>query len=342
MTFLAAAREIVFGPPFVAPTSVVLNTWPFTNATNAAFRVLDTPGRSVLDAIEEGCNICEVEQCDFTVGYGGSPDSTGETTLDAMIMDGSDQSMGSVVYLRRVKDAIRVARKVMHHSSHSVLAGEGALSFAKMMGFKEESLSTPYSDKLFLQWQANQCQPNYFRNVRDQDKSCPPYEPLPPSPSSTDAASSDLAARGFINQGNHDTIGMVALSSTGHMAAGASSNGANHKITGRVGDAPLPGAGAYVDNEKGAAAATGDGDVMMRFLPSYQAVQDMGAGMHPQAACEKALRHIARKVPTFKGGMVCLNPRGEYGGAGHGWTFSYSVRTPTMATAQVVQVAPLA
>ncbi|ETW04966.1 hypothetical protein, variant 3 [Aphanomyces invadans] len=251
-----------------------------------------------------------------------------------MIMDGHDQSMGSVVYLRRVKDAIRVARKVMQHSSHSVLAGEGALAFAKMMGFHEESLTTPYSTELYLQWRANQCQPNYFKNVRGQASSCPPYEPL------ASGHTAALDAREAINQHNHDTIGMIALDTAGQMAAGASSNGANHKIQGRVGDAPLPGAGCYVDNTKGAAAATGDGDIMMRFLPSYQAVQDMGDGMHPKAACEKALRRIADKVPSFKGGMVCLNAHGEYGGAGHGWAFSYSVRTAGMANAAVVHVAP--
>ncbi|KAH9124898.1 hypothetical protein AeMF1_004396 [Aphanomyces euteiches] len=334
---LGGSREVVFGPRFTVPSQVVINTWPFTNATNEAFHILSTTGKSALDAIEGGCNICEIQQCDFTVGYGGSPDATGETTLDAMIMDGRDQSMGSVAYLRRVKDAIRVARKVMDHSSHSILAGNGALAFAKMMGFREESLTTPYSAKLFAQWTTNHCQPNYYKNVRGQDTSCPPYEPLPPS----DWSENNQEARNSINKDNHDTIGMIALNSVGHIAVGTSSNGANHKIQGRVGDAPLPGAGAYADNERGAAAATGDGDVMMRFLPSYQAVQDMGNDIHPKDACENALRRIAAKVPLFKGGIVCLNPQGEYGGAGYGWNFSYSVRTATMTSAQVVHVAPI-
>ena len=46
----------------------------------------------------------------------------------------------------------------------------------------------------------------------------------------------------------------------------------------RVGDSPIPGAGAYVDNTAGGAACTGDGDVMLRFLPSYQAVESMRQG----------------------------------------------------------------
>ncbi|RHY33807.1 hypothetical protein DYB32_001395 [Aphanomyces invadans] len=226
-------KEVVYAPKFSLPTPVVLNTWPFTAATNQAFEVLQTSRQSVLDAVEAGCNICEVQQCDFTVGYGGSPDSTGETTLDAMIMDGHDQSMGSVVYLRRVKDAIRVARKVMQHSSHSVLAGEGALAFAKMMGFHEESLTTPYSTELYLQWRANQCQPNYFKNL---------------------ARAQTAPTIKFRGGWEGETIFRLRF------------------VRSRVGDAPLPGAGCYVDNTKGAAAATGDGDIMMRFLPSYQVV----------------------------------------------------------------------
>jgi isoaspartyl peptidase/L-asparaginase-like protein (Ntn-hydrolase superfamily) len=72
-----------------------------------------------------------------------------------------------------------------------------------------------------------------------------------------------------IELNNHDTIGMVAIDSDGHIAAGTSTNGMTFKIPGRVGDAPIPGSGAYVDKDVGGCAATGDGDVMMRFLPWY-------------------------------------------------------------------------
>lgn len=72
-----------------------------------------------------------------------------------------------------------------------------------------------------------------------------------------------------VNENNHDTIGMIAIDTKGHIAAGTSTNGLKNKIPGRVGDSPIVGAGAYADQEVGAAAATGDGDVMMRFLPRY-------------------------------------------------------------------------
>lgn len=72
----------------------------------------------------------------------------------------------------------------------------------------------------------------------------------------------------YVNEENHDTIGVVAIDSNGHVAAGTSTNGAKNKIPGRIGDSPIAGAGAYADQKVGAAAATGDGDIMMRFLPT--------------------------------------------------------------------------
>lgn len=209
---------------------VVINTWPFVNATRAAFAALHRrSGRApALDAIVEGCNRCEVDQCDFTVGYGGSPDSNGETTLDAMILDGSTMEMGAVARLRRIKPAIKVARAVMEHSAHSVLAGDGALEFAKMMGFAETPLDTPHSRELHKQWLENLCQPNYFRNVVGQNTSCPPYAPLHRDinegkgavylgSKATFRQGADAESASLISQNNHDTIGMVVLGEDGHM-----------------------------------------------------------------------------------------------------------------------------
>lgn len=74
-------------------------------------------------------------------------------------------------------------------------------------------------------------------------------------------------SREDIDENNHDTIGMIAIDMNGHIAAGTSTNGARNKIPGRVGDSPVPGSGCYADQEVGAAAGTGDGDIMMRFVP---------------------------------------------------------------------------
>lgn len=74
------------------------------------------------------------------------------------------------------------------------------------------------------------------------------------------------------NEENHDTISILAIDSQGRTAAGSSTNGAKHKIPGRIGDSPIAGAGAYADQDVGAAAQTGDGDIMMRFLPRYVSI----------------------------------------------------------------------
>eukprot|EP00755_Sulcionema_specki_P003800 Sspe_Gene.28497::Locus_12971_Transcript_1_2_Confidence_0.400_Length_1758::g.28497::m.28497/K01444/AGA, aspG; N4-(beta-N-acetylglucosaminyl)-L-asparaginase len=88
----------------------VINTWGFTSATEKAWHIVRHGGDG-LDAVEEGCHVCEVERCDGTVGWGGSEDTNGETTLDAMIMDGRTMDIGAVAALRRIKNAIGVARK---------------------------------------------------------------------------------------------------------------------------------------------------------------------------------------------------------------------------------------
>lgn len=303
---------------------VVINTWPFISATQSAWNTIYLKKKSALDAVEEGCSTCEDEQCDGTVGFGGSPDESGETTLDAMIMDGMTMNMGAVAALRRVKNAISVARCVLEHTQHSLLVGDLATQFAVSMGFKEESLETNNSHNMWQQWKENDCQPNFWVNVKpDPSKFCGPYTP---DTNITKRHRNDPKHRRVFSDKNHDTIGMVAIDTAGRIAAGTSTNGAKFKIPGRVGDSPIPGAGAYADGTVGAAAATGDGDVMMRFLPSYLAVEEMRRGSSPSYAGELAIRRIVTYYPDFVGAIVVLKKDGEYGAACHGLqSFQFSV-----------------
>ncbi|XP_031552812.1 uncharacterized protein LOC116289987 [Actinia tenebrosa] len=96
----------------------------------------------------------------------------------------------------------------------------------------------------------------------------------------------------------NDTIGVIVLDDAGHLAAGVSSSGMPCKLPGRVGDSPLPGSGLYADNEIGAAVASGDGDKMMRFCPSFYAVRLIKQGFSPQQACEVVVRESQRKAGT--------------------------------------------
>ncbi|KAK7922210.1 hypothetical protein WMY93_009112 [Mugilogobius chulae] len=131
---------------------------------NAAWKSLQSGG-SVLDAVEKGCTQCEVDQCDGSVGYGGSPDERGETTLDAMIMNGDTMEVGAVANLRRIKNAIGVARAVMERTTHTLLVGESASLFAENMGFTAEDLTTNKSLNIFSEWLKRNCQPNCRKNV---------------------------------------------------------------------------------------------------------------------------------------------------------------------------------
>lgn len=327
----------------------VVNTWPWTAATDSAFLVLSNH-RSPLDAVQQGCKTCQDLQCDTTVGFGGSPDENGETTLDAMIMDGDNFRVGAVGNLRRVKDAVGVARYVMEFTSHTFLAGDQLTQFAIQNGFPEEDLSTPASQQMHQSWLNANCQPNYRTNViPDPKKSCGPYKPShnissrsssSSSSSSFSASSQSHSPRIQLAQNNHDTIAVVALHTNGSMAAATSTNGARNKIPGRVGDSPVVGSGSYVDSTVGGCGETGDGDVMMRFSPTLLAVEFMRSGLSPSSASVRALSRVAQYFPSYQGALVCLTNKGEHGAASYGWTFQYAVRTSGMNATQVITVPP--
>ncbi|KZS13141.1 Uncharacterized protein APZ42_021780 [Daphnia magna] len=308
----------------------VINTWAFTNATNRAWEVLYKNGKSALDAVEQGCSVCENEQCDGTVGFGGSPDENGETTLDAMIMDGPTHRCGAVASMKNIKSAISVARKVMEHTDHTLLVGEGATQFAVEMGFPYENLTTNESSEIWQEWKNRNCQPNFWMNVLPiPERSCGPYTPYEVQ-KETEFGTKDEPKK------SHDTIGMVAIDVDGKMASGTSTNGARHKIPGRVGDAPIIGSGSYVDQEIGGAAATGDGDVLMRFLPSFATVEHMRSGMTPSTAAAYSLKRIANYYPRFEGAVVAMRKNGEFGAACHGFkNFTYAVSNPDLEQPRV-------
>jgi isoaspartyl peptidase/L-asparaginase-like protein (Ntn-hydrolase superfamily) len=134
-------------------------------------------GRSALDAVEAGCTKCEDLQCDGTVGFGGSPNEQGETTLDAMIMDGMLHRIGAVASMHNIKNAISVARAVMERTEHTLLVGHDATQFAIAMGYSITNLSTAVSTKQWETWKQSHCQPNFWRNVSPNPRtSCGPYK----------------------------------------------------------------------------------------------------------------------------------------------------------------------
>jgi len=291
---------------------IVVNTWGFQEANERAWKVL-TEGGSALDAVEAGCRECEDRQCDGTVGWGGSPDEDGESTLDAMIMDGNTLNVGAVGCLRNIKPAVSVARAVLDHTEHSLLVGEKATQFAVRMGFTKENLTSENSQNMWEEWKQNNCQPNFWKDMPDSDSQCGPYD--------VQFNPSIHGNKVKWGPGHHDTIGIIAQDSQGNIAAATSTNGARFKIPGRVGDSPIPGSGGYADSDVGAAAATGDGDVMMRVLPSLIIVESLRRGDSVMAATELAISRISRKYPDFSGAVVALSKEGEVGAACYGMEY---------------------
>lgn len=220
---------------------------------------------SLQTTVKGGCTTCEVNQCDTSVGYGNHPDTSGGVSLDALIMDGQTFNVGSVGFLTKYRNAATVARLVMEYTTHTLLVGEGAEEFAHMMGVPAQSTVTNQSLQVYEAWKEDNCQPNFYTDLAGSEDSCPPYAP-PTSSSSTTTTTplspsyESLGSRALTNRpenssssplpatatvwatpDNHDTIGMVAVDAAGHMACGTTTNGANHKVRGRVGDSPIAG-----------------------------------------------------------------------------------------------------
>ncbi|KAL2653356.1 hypothetical protein R1flu_021484 [Riccia fluitans] len=327
---------------------IVISTWPFVEAVRAAWQVVDGGG-SPLDAVVAGCSACESLRCDGSVGYGGSPDENGETTLDAMIMDGTTMDVGAVGSLRYVRDAIRAARLVMDHTEHTLLVGDQASEFAISMGLSgPANLSTDDSMDIWSTWRATKCQPNFWRSVvPEATSSCGPYEIQSQQdrqfPRIQDYAEwrpvRRSSQKGF-GYKNHDTISMAVISRIGRIAVGTSTNGATHKIPGRVGDGPIVGASAYADDDVGACGATGDGDIMMRFLPCYQVVESMRRGQSPEEAATDAIARMKTKFPSFVGAVFAVDRHGNHSGACYGWVFQYTVRSSGMDGPEIFTIRP--
>jgi isoaspartyl peptidase/L-asparaginase-like protein (Ntn-hydrolase superfamily) len=233
---------------------VVISTWPFGMPANVAAWQLLSAGKPALDAVEAGITYCENDTSVDSVGWGGLPDSAGEVTLDASIMDDTGRC-GAVACLHRVRNAIRVARMVMELTPHVMLAGESATRFAIDNGLHQTNLLAPSAGKAFDDW-------------RHRDD---------------------------VPQDTHDTIGMLVIDATGHMAGGCSTSGLAYKLPGRVGDSPIIGAGLYVNPGIGSAAATGKGEEVMKVCGSYAVVENMRRGMEPREAIADVLKEITRR-----------------------------------------------
>ena len=247
---------------------------------------------SILDAVEIGANQMELDPDDTSVGYGGLPNEDGVVQLDASIMYGPTHNCGSVAALEKIKLPSSVARKVMERSDHIHLVGKGALQFARAHGFPEENLLTDRSRRIWLRWK---------ENLSENDDWIPPKD-------------GDYG----LEKRPTGTINVLGVDANGDIAGITTTSGMFGKIPGRIGDSPIIGAGLYVDNEVGAAGATGRGEEVIRICGSFYVVEKMRQGMSPQEACESACKRIIEinggsdKV-NFNDKFIAVNKKGEIG-----------------------------
>ena len=274
---------------FSSPTFIA--TWPFSMAACEKSLSVVQSGGSLLDAIERGINVTELDASISSVGYGGLPNADGVVQLDASFMDGAAQKAGAVAALEGYPNPISVARRVMETTKHVMLAGEDAAKFAESNGFKSRDMLTESARAKWEAWKASQ-------------------------------ANGEPAVK------SHDTIALLGRVGT-HLAAGCSTSGLAYKLPGRVGDSPIIGSGMYVDGEIGAAGATGVGENVLRYCGTFMIVEYMRLGLSPNDAIATAIKRIAksdRRPPEeLSINFVAINKAGVVGAGGTDHEFRCAV-----------------
>jgi N4-(beta-N-acetylglucosaminyl)-L-asparaginase len=270
------------------------------NAVPALHRAMDLlrRGADPLEAVVAGVNEVENDPDDMSVGYGGLPNEMGVVELDASVMHGPLHRAGAVAALRNVRNAASVALEVLRRTDHVLLVGEGALEFARAVGFEEQDLLTEKARVAWLRWKAD-LSPHDDWLDEDQQAEIP----------RTDG-----------------TIHVSAVDANGDLGSCTSTSGLSYKIPGRVGDSPIVGAGLFCDNEIGAAGSTGRGEAVIQSAASFQVVRHMADGIGPTEACLRVLKWIADHTkrgdllddagaPNFQVVMYALRKDGACGAA---------------------------
>ncbi|MFO0879248.1 MAG: isoaspartyl peptidase/L-asparaginase [Gemmataceae bacterium] len=293
------------------PEPVVVATWKFgATAAQTALPLL-AAGRSALDAALAGAQAVEDDPAVDSVGYGGIANAIGVVQLDACVMDGKTLACGGVAGVENVRHVAALARRVMEKTPHVLLVGEGARQFALQEGFPLEMLHTPDSIRKWEELRAKTKRRGAGTPARKSRVDIARGEAIPPY--------------------SHDTVTVLAFDRAGSLGGVCTTSGLAMKMHGRVGDSPLIGAGLYVDNEGGAAGATGVGEEVIRIGGSLLLVETMRAGRTAQEACETVVRRVnavavRRGVHPARLAFLAIDPRGNVGAAcTRGTEFPYAV-----------------
>jgi L-asparaginase / beta-aspartyl-peptidase len=252
-------------------------------------------GGSALAAVEAAIMVVEDDPV-FDAGYGSHLNLDGKVECDAIVMDGATLRAGAAAGLQRLKNPIRLARKILEDCPHMMLAGEGAERFAKDSGL---ALCKPEELVSEAEWQA------YLRCSKDRHAA--------------------THHRGH-EQG---TVGAVALDEHGRLFAATSTGGTCCKLPGRIGDSPLIGCGCYADSEAGGVSCTGYGEAIMKIVMAKTAVDFLRRDSNDnenklataQQAADDAVKILLERGQGT-GGLILLDRFG---------TPAFSFNTPRMA-----------
>lgn len=254
----------------------------------AGYTILKNNG-SGLDAVESVIRILEDSPL-FNAGKGAVFTHEGTIELDASLMDGRTLAAGSVSGLQHIKNPITLARLVMEHSPHVMMTGEGAEAFAKEHDVLFVDQKYFFTDK---RW--NQLQDALSRETIQSDSIG--GKKLNALPSGTD-------------DDRHGTVGCVVLDRAGNLAAGTSTGGMTNKRFGRIGDAPIIGAGTYANNSTCAVSATGDGEFFIRSVVGHDISALMEyKGLTVTQATEQVIVKVGKLGGT--GGVIAIDREGN-------------------------------
>jgi len=263
-------------------------------AVLAGYRALQA-GKSSLDAVEIAIRIMEDSPL-FNAGKGAVFTHDGKNELDASIMNGRDLAAGSVAGLRHVKNPITLARAVMEKSPHVMMIGEGAEKFAA-----EQKIELVDEKYFWTQqrWDA-------LQEILKEEAS-PKSNMQNPKPGMQGGRASELGYNRF------GTVGAIALDKDGNLAAGTSTGGMTNKKYGRVGDAPIIGAGTYANNATCAVSGTGWGEYFIRLTVARDISALMEYSALPvQFAADRVIKTKLQNAGG-DGGVIVLDKFGNIG-----------------------------
>ncbi len=241
-------------------------------------------GGSALDACEVVIRILEDSPL-FNAGKGSVFTNDGKNEMDAAIMDGSNLKAGSVAGVRRIKNPVSAARAVMEKSEHVMMVGDGAEKFAKKCNLEIVDTSYFYTEE---RWKSLQRAKKAELIKSDSSGAVPVPKDY-----------------------KYGTVGAVALDKNGNLAAATSTGGMTNKRYGRVGDAPIIGAGTYANNKTCAVSCTGHGEFFIRAQVAYDISALMAyKGYSVKKASEKV---VMEKLVEMKGegGVIALDAKGN-------------------------------